>query len=194
MWGDDERTDGKRQRKPRRVAPGGVEAAAMDYLRRFEVSEARLRLFLQRKVRRSAAAHGDPVGALLDEVEGAIASLRARGYVNDGRHAESRTEALFARGLSPHAVRARLRAAGVAASSIEAAIMSWQQLHGSDQPGLDAAWTYARRRRLGPFRGEERAERRAKDLAAMLRAGHAMADARRVVDAEVIPDSAWRIG
>ena len=42
----------------------------------------------------------------------------------------------------------------------------------------------ARRRRLGPFRAEaERADRRHRDLAAMARAGFALAVARKVIDA-----------
>ena len=38
----------------------------------------------------------------------------------------------------------------------------------------EAALAYARRRRLGPFRLRERAERRERDIAAMVRAGFAL--------------------
>ncbi|MEY3012663.1 MAG: hypothetical protein RIT45_1398, partial [Pseudomonadota bacterium] len=47
---------------------------------------------------------------------------------------------------------------------------------------------YARRRGLGPYRFSDRAERRDKDLAAMMRAGHAMRVARAVIDAAEVRD------
>ncbi len=177
-----------RTRRPRRVPPGGVEAAALDYLRRFDVPERKLRDHLRAKVRRSAEAHGDDVTALLDEVEAVMARLLARRFVDDGRHAEARATALLARGVPPLAVRTRLRNAGVAASSIEAAIAAWRDAHPEEQPDVEAAWAYARRRGLGPYRFTDRAERRDKDLAAMMRAGHAMRVARAVIDAAEVRD------
>ena len=52
-------------------------------------------------------------------------------------------------------------------------------------PELAAAATYARRRRLGPWGpAAMRAERQAKDLAALGRAGFGYAAARKVVEAD----------
>lgn len=55
------------------------------------------------------------------------------------------------------------------------------------QPDLAAAIKLARKRRLGPFRlPEKRAEMRAKDMAALARAGFDFDTARRVIDADSV--------
>jgi regulatory protein len=45
-----------------------------------------------------------------------------------------------------------------------------------------AAWRYARRRRLGPYRTKERAEKRERDVAALCRAGFGFSLAAKVID------------
>jgi regulatory protein len=56
---------------------------------------------------------------------------------------------------------------------------------------LEAAATYARRRRLGPHRRdpEARAERRERDLAALARAGFSYAIAQQIIDADPAPEA-----
>ena len=56
-----------------------------------------------------------------------------------------------------------------------------------EEPELEAAQRYARRRRLGPYRADPaaRSECRDKDLACMARAGFAGRVARQVIDAEL---------
>ena len=49
---------------------------------------------------------------------------------------------------------------------------------------MDAAWRLARRRRFGPYRGDNRAERRDRDLAAMGRAGFGYGIAKTIIDAD----------
>ena len=54
-----------------------------------------------------------------------------------------------------------------------------------------AAWSFAKRKRLGPFRSddEQRRDKRQRDLAALARAGFGYSIAKRIIDAEELPDT-----
>jgi regulatory protein len=79
-------------------------------------------------------------------------------------------------------IRARLRAKSLPAELIEAALA--EAADGDRAHELRAALRYARRRRLGPYRLQDRAERRERDLAALGRQGFDYETARRVVDSD----------
>ena len=178
--------DEGRRRIVRRLAPGDVELAALDYLRRFSVPAARLRRHLRDKAGRSAAAHGDSLDELHDEIDRVIPNLVARRLLDDDSHAEARVAALRDRGVAPALIRQRIIGEGVSAERVDAAI----DRHLGDlrltkaSAALQSTVTAAKRRRLGPFREPDtRAERRDKDLASLVRAGHSYAVAKQVIDA-----------
>lgn len=176
------RDGGARRRGPRRATAKHLENAALHYLERFASSAAHLKRVLMRRVERSARVHGTDrtEGAAL--VEALVARFVRAGLVDDRVYAEGRVAALFRRGTAPRAIRAALRAKGVAGATIEGALGT---LDAAGDPELRAAAALARRRRLGPFRpAEARAARRDKDLAALARAGFGYDVARRVIDAE----------
>jgi regulatory protein len=171
-------------RPPRRLAPADLKGAALDYLDRFAATRARLRQVMLRKIRNSVRAHGDDPAPLLAALEETIQWLETSGFLSDRAYAEAKARALSARGTSRAHILANLASKGVAAEAARAAVdrlsMEYQE------PELEAARRYARRRRLGPYRGadESRAGCRDKDLAAMARAGFAGRIARQVIDAE----------
>ena len=78
----------------------------------------------------------------------------------------------------------KLAQKGVPRDLVDEALEALVETLEDDDPDRSAAWTYARRRRLGPYRRdpEVRAERREKDLAAMGRAGFPWGLARAIVD------------
>jgi regulatory protein len=171
-------------RPPRRLAPAELKGAALDYLDRFAATRARLRQVMLRKIRNSVRAHGDDPAPLLAALEETIQWLEASGFLSDRAYAEAKARALAARGTSRVHIIASLASKGVAVEAARAAVdrlsMEYQE------PELEAARRYARRRRLGPYRDADdaRAECRDKDLAAMARAGFAGRIARQVIDAE----------
>ena len=169
-------------RKLRRLTPADLKGAALDYLDRFAASKARLRQVMARKIRNSARAHGDDPAPLLAALDETIQWLEGRGFISDQAFAEARARTLAARGTSRAHIIANLAAKGVGADAARAAVD--QLAHEDEEPELDAAWRYARRRRLGPYRGEARAACRDKDIAAMARAGFAGRIARQVIDSE----------
>ena len=80
-----------------------------------------------------------------------------------------------------------LQRKGVARSDITAALAELEAEF--DNSELVAAYNYARRRRLGPYRAEDsRDEYRERELAALARAGFGFDTARRVIDAPTVED------
>ena len=98
--------------------------------------------------------------------------------------AQGRAASLHRRGVSRRVIASQLAAKGVAPEDIEDALSQLRDTHADLD--LDAACNYARRRRLGPWRTKDRAERRERDLAALARQGFGFELALRVIDAEDI--------
>jgi len=171
-------------RPPRRLTPADLKGAALDYLDRFAATRARLRQVMLRKIRNSVRAHGDDPAPLQAALEDCIQWLEASGFISDRAYAESKARSLTARGTSRSHIIAKLAAKGVESETARAAVDHLSTEY--EEPELEAARRYARRRRLGPYRTEDeaRAECRDKDLAAMARAGFAGRVARQVIDSE----------
>ncbi len=171
----------RKARIPRKTTPKTLESAALAYLQRYSTSAGNLRAVLMRRVHRAAYAHDvDPApGALL--VDALITRYQQAGLLDDAAYAEGRVTSLHRRGISRRGIQARLAAKGVSAEDIESAL---DRLNGEfEDAEFDAARNYARRRRLGPWRAEKRAERRERDLAALARQGYGYALACRIIDA-----------
>ncbi len=170
------------RKRPRKATPQHLENAATAYLARRPAPEAHLRALLMRRVRRSADVHGTDPEEGAAAVEAVIAKCRRYGWLDDSAYAEHRARTLLARGTPPRVIRARLKHNGVGDADLAAAEAVIAE---AGDPDLEAAWAYARRRGLGPYRApERRAERRRKDLAAMGRAGFSPPVARAVIDAD----------
>jgi regulatory protein len=157
-----------------------LEKAALAYLERFEASAETLRRVLRRRIER-AVRHGLAERAEgLALAEAVVAKMLRLGLVDDCRYAENKAASLRRGGRSARAIRLALAARGIGAE-IAAAALARQDEDG-ERSELAAAIAHARKRRLGPFRDAgERQPARAKDLAAMSRAGFDYEIARRVV-------------
>lgn len=145
-----------------------LERLALRYVERFATSEARLADYLGRKLReRGTDGAVDPRAVAARMVE--------RGYVDDDAYAEARARGLARRGLGQRRVSQALRQAGIDGDGIARAT--------ADSSPLAAALAFARRRRIGPFaRTAIDPKAREKQVAALVRAGHAFALARRIAD------------
>ena len=169
-----------RRRQPLKATSEALERSALHYLERYDCSSGHLRRLLARKIAISARVHGTDPEEGRAAAERLIARLADTGILDDARYARVRIRGLLARGTSDAMIRARLRAKQVPPDLIDAAL---KEAIGTDPAHeLAAALRYARRRRLGPFRLCERAERRERDLAALGRQGFDYETARRIID------------
>jgi regulatory protein len=165
----------ERKRKHRPPLDGeALERLALFYAGRYATTRARLGSYLARKLReRGWAGEGEaPVERLAER-------LAALGYVDDRAFAASRAASLARRGYGERRVRGALAAAGI---SEEDGAEAREQAR---RDAWKAALRFAERRRVGPFAPMEPDRHgREKALAAMLRAGHPLDIARRLVSAE----------
>jgi regulatory protein len=169
------------KRVPKPLDAARLEELALAYVARFATSRAKLEAYLARKLReRGWTGEDDPmVGAL-------AARFVAAGYVDDAAFARARSGSLLRRGYGQRRVTQVLGAAGIG-EDIRA------EVRAGEGARREAALTMARKRRLGPF-GAAPADRaaREKQIAAMLRAGHALDSARELVDAASVEAAeAW---
>ena len=164
---EERRQSGRKALPPLDVA--GMERMALRYVERFATTRGKLIQYLNRKIRERGwdGAVGDPA-ALADR-------MVELGYIDDRAFGEARAAAMARRGLGMRRVVGEFRHAGIGeedAAALAPAIADRAR---------DAALTFAKRKRIGPFAPEpvERALRE-KHIAAMIRAGHDFALARRI--------------
>ncbi len=166
-----------------------LRARALRHLGRYATHRARLEALLLRWGRRLGACR-EPDAELRRIARALVAEFAAAGYLDDRAFAEARARRWLARGVPPARIRRRLLDLGLDAATV-AGVMADLAGTGEEEDGgeeaaeLAAARAYVRRRRLGPHRPPaERAAMRARDLAALARAGFSYRVARRVLDEE----------
>jgi regulatory protein len=160
------------QRKPRPPLDAErLNEMALAYVGRFATTRARLRSYLERKIRERGwdGAPAD-VGAIAER-------CAALGYVDDAAYALSKSRSMTGRGYGERRVEQSLRIAGVEEPD---AIGAREHAHSE---AVEAAVRFAERRRLGPFASEPPDRKgRERALATMIRAGHGFSLARAIVD------------
>ncbi len=160
--------------------------AATFYLERYPASAEGLRRVLGRRIAKAKMADAPVMENVEQAIEGIVAKFVEAGVVNDKEFAQTKARALHRRGASSRLTRQKLRHAGVDGDTLDRAMAALDEELDTDpaQREWQAAVALARRRRLGPFRPEkDRKDKRARDLAAMARAGFPFEVARKVIDA-----------
>jgi regulatory protein len=168
------RVKAERHKKERPPLDGaGLERLALFYVGRYATTRSKLSAYLHRKLRERgwAGPGGPPVEILVER-------FRELGYIDDRAFALARAGSLQRRGYGVRRLDQALQAAGIDA---EDAIEAREQ---AATGAWEAAVRFAEKRRIGPFAPEAPDRKgREKALAAMLRAGHSMGMARRLLDA-----------
>ena len=165
------RTSGQRRPRPPLDA-ARLDELALAYVGRFATSRAKLCAYLERKLRERGWSGERPA-----EPRAIAERLVALGYVDDRAFAAMKGRALTARGYGARRVGAALHAAGIGDED-------GAQARGEAEAAAEAsALRFAERRRIGPFAAVAPSDRAVRDkaIAAMLRAGHGLDIARRIV-------------
>lgn len=174
-----------RRRRSKGLSEERLYQSALHYLGRYAASSASVRRVLRRRVTKYAEADGIDVETAHAWIEGIIQRLNRSGILDDAAYAEGRARSLFRRGLSVRMIRVKLAEKGLDRSMVDRAVDGLLAEHRNVD--LKAALALARRRRLGPYRLEEKREPALKrDLSAMARAGFSFEISRLVVEAPSI--------
>ncbi len=173
-------------RSARPVTAAYLERAALQYLERYGASSEMLRRVLVRKVRLRCRLREEEPEPFLALVEATVARAQGGGLVNDAAFAAARAATLRRRGGSTRRIAQALAAKGVGADEVATALAGDADAPPPEVAEEAAAFAYARRRRIGPYRAPAAREaHRERDLAALARAGFAYGLARTVVDTVV---------
>lgn len=176
--------DGREPRPPRPVTAAYLERAALHYLERYGASAEMLRRVLVRRVETRARLRAEDPEASLALVEPVVAKAVSAGLVDDAAFARARTRTLRRRGTSARRIQAALAAKGVDRETIAESLRPEHDDATAEAAELEAARALARRRRLGPFRRDDPAPHRERDLAILARAGFAYGVARAALEPE----------
>lgn len=160
------------RKPPKPLGQARLQELALAYVARFATSRVKLERYLSRKLRERGWEDENPpdINALSDKyVE--------LGYIDEPAFARARSGGLLRRGYGPRRVEQVLEEAGIGAD-----------LREDIRPGVrkirHSALTMARKRRFGPFAiANPDRPAREKQIAAMLRAGHDLDSALRLVNA-----------
>ena len=145
---------------------------ALAYVARFATSAARLESYLQRKLReRGWDGEEEP------DVAAMVSRYVEKGYVDDAVYARARASDLLRRGYGGRRVKQALGQAGIGESVAD-------EVASEEYAARNAALHLARKRGFGPFAASPPdREKREKQIAAMLRAGHTFDHVLAVLDA-----------
>lgn len=182
-------TGGRQRKVPKKITPGYLEKAALFYLERYSSSAGNLRRVLDRKIGNSIREHGTPSKEeAATWVAELIAKLQRNRLLDDQAYAISRVRRLYAEGKSLGRIRQTLAVKGIAKEDADAALERLAAESSTPVSDLPAAAAFARKRKLGPYRGDpaERVEMRQKDLGALARRGFSQAVAMKVLNAESV--------
>jgi regulatory protein len=175
------------KRTPRPITAKYLRNAATFYLERYPSTAEGLRRVLARRVRKAEMAEAPVMANVEQAIDAIVARFVELGAIDDKAFAQTKARALHRRGTSTRLTRQKLKLAGIDSSTLDGALAGLDAELDTDPSKREwqAAAALARRRRLGPFRpAKERKDCRARDLAAMARAGFDYDLARKVIDAE----------
>lgn len=175
-----------RERKaPRPLTSAKLEEMALAYVARFATSAGKLEAYLARKLQERG---WDGEGSGQAAIAAVIARFNDLGYIDDAGFARMRSGNLLRRGYGARRISQDLNAAGID-ETIRAEVSP------DEGAARRAVLALARRKGLGPFtRGLGEGDRldpalREKQMASLLRAGHAMGVARALL-AQTSPEEA----
>jgi regulatory protein len=197
------RGSGRRRRTrkaPPRVSAGDFQRAALRHLERYPSSTAGLKAVLQRRAQRSHDYHEDENLQAETEalIEAAVLKMTELGFLDDRRYGQALARRLRSRGGSLRKIAAQLHQKGIPSELRDELLAE----AGGSEAELEAALTYARRRRLGVHRrndplkeadgeatedaevADARRLRRKRELGALARAGFGFDIAARVLGGE----------
>ena len=156
-----------KKREIKRISQKRLKNIALYYLKRFDSSVANLRSVLARRVKDYAYQTPDfDVGQGFSWIEDILKELEGYGYLNDERYAEIKVRGYLTSGKSERYIMIKMREKGIEEELVK------KLLGESEYDSYELALRLAKKKKIGPFRDEEkRLDFKQKDMAALVRAG-----------------------
>src|SRR5688500_5267728 len=152
----------------RDLSEDSLKEAALRHLERFSTSAAHLRGVLLRRVCRRTKDEAERARAI-ESIERIVVRFAEGGLLDDRSYAARRAEIMHRQGKSVRAMQADLLARGIARAVTSEVLRAFEEKMGD--PDRSGAIAYAKKRRLGPYRAEDRDAYRDSDATKLLRRG-----------------------
>lgn len=181
-------------KKPKKITPRYLDNVAAYYLARYASSSVNLKRVLMRRAGKSCAYHETPLEDAEEMIDALVERYCQAGFLNDENYALNLARSLRAKGKSARLILSKMYEKGVDAELAQGALKSADDALLESTEAVEdaedaAAWRYARRRRLGPFRAAaDRAAYREKDLGSLARAGFSYGTAQHILDQDDVPE------
>ncbi|MBL1147218.1 MAG: RecX family transcriptional regulator [Pseudomonadota bacterium] len=182
------------QKKPKKITPRYLDNVAAYYLARYASSSVNLKRVLMRRAQRSCAYHESPLEEAEEMIDALVERYCQAGFLNDESYALNLARTLRAKGKSARMILQKMYEKGIdpelAQQSLKATDSNLLENAETVEDAEDvAAWRFARRRKLGPFRAAaDRSDYREKDLGRLARAGFSYGTARSILDQDDVPE------
>ena len=165
-----------------KITPEMIGNYGLRYLNRYAPSISQYRQVLLRKVDRIIKEHGGNKEEARQLIEEEIEKRIAQKALDDSEYARVWVDHLHEKGKSKFAIIQKLKQKGIDQRIISQAISKVS----SSNKEMQAAISYAKKRRFGPFGNStaKNSKLRQKQIAAMMRTGHCYAHARKIIDAQ----------
>ena len=176
----------KKPRTPKKITPSYLHNSGLYYLERFSSSVGNFRAVMRRKIKKSCDFHKDQdFNACTKMLEDTIEKFIKLELLNDQTYTRSFVNSLRRRGKSSRAIKAYLAQKYIASDLIEQTLSEHTQTNfeNETEAEFETAMTFARKKRLGPFRGHKEPELD-KELGKLARAGFNYDTAKRVLENE----------
>ena len=161
-------TQPKKVRVPKKITKTRLQNIALYYLRRFDTSVQKLREQLQKKIVEYARYNKEfDQGEALLWAEEVLKKFEECHYLDDRRFAENKIRGYLAAGKPRRYIENKLREKGVGFETIE------QCFEDADYDPWETALNFVRKKKIAGFREdvEKRKEMRQKDMGTLVRAG-----------------------
>lgn len=172
------------KKRPKKITETYLHNAGLYYLERYASSAANFRSVMLRKVKRSCMTHTDQdydqCAAMVDKLVEKFINV---GLLDDRTYTRATVTSLRRRGKSTRTIQTTLRAKGLNPEQIETALneIDTESHENSAEAERHAALTFARKKRLGPWRSDKEADFQ-KELSRMARAGFSYDTSRSVLE------------
>ena len=164
----------RKKKQPRKITPDYLRNSGLFYLQRYAASTHHFRTVMQRKINRSIVCHPS-----LDKeecfkwLEDVINDFQEYGYLNDEAYLKAMLQSLrTSKGLSTKMILMKLQQKGFKETEIKDALT---HLPSESDDNREAEWqaalTFAKRKKLGPYHPTPARKTLEQQLAAFARAG-----------------------
>lgn len=173
-------------KQPKRISETYLHNSGLYYLERYSASSNHFTEVMLRKVKKSCAFHTDQnYEECAQMVRNLTQKLIRLEILNDDLYARGQVRALRGKGKSKRFIHGQLKTKGVPNGLIEKHMALYDEEHGRNdrESEREAALTFARKKRLGPFRTNDR-KTPEQELGSLARAGFSYDIAKSILELE----------